>query len=431
MTKAVDQNEVALAMYRTACESHMRRDWREACHALAKALMATAARIDAMPAQVAPVAPAPSQAPVAAPKAPRAPKAAKGYDMTAEGLTRALRVLNRIKWRGDEHICAHVLFVARNGTLSMTRTDLERAITVTINEDLGEWAATCEARRLTDMLAKARGPLTLSGYSKRDSSELVVTGAVTVTLQGRSIDDWPDMAPQAGFELLDASESIYDALAYVAPHMSTEETRYYLKGAALRTTKVGLDVVATDGHTLARVTLKGQPMALDAILTRDFVGDVLATQAPDATLTIGPNFSTMRAGPVLLVSKLIDYTFPDYERVIPAKKNARTLDRLAMLEALERVMAVRGKEKEKPVKLTIADGACVITCRSLDGVALSESIPCHGADLEVGFAGPLLVNALRNAKGERVTLDSETAAHACRVADGMSDRVQVIMPTRI
>lgn len=430
MTKSIDQNETALAMYRTACESHMRRDWREACHALAKALMATAARIEAVPAQVASVTPSPAQA---APKASRAPKPSKGYDMTAQGLTRALRVLNRIKWRSrDDHICYHVLFEARGDQLAMTRTDLDRAITVTIDAPgIGEWGATCEARRLTDMLAKASGPLTMSGHSKADASELVTSGAISVTLQGRSIDDWPHMAPRAGFELLDAPAAVYDALAYVAPYMSDEETRYYLKGAALRTTKSGLDVVATNGSALARVTLKSQPPAMNAILTRDFVGDVLATQSPDATMTIGQTFSTMRAGPVLLVSKMIDGAFPDYERVIPTPKAARQVDRAAMLEAVERVMAVRGKEKVKPVKLAIADGACVITCRSLDGVELSESIPCDGEAFEVGFDGTLLACALRNAKGDRVTLDSESMASPCRVTDGLSDRLQVIMPLRL
>ena len=109
--------------------------------------------------------------------------------------------------------------------------------------------------------------------------------------------------------------------------ISTEETRYYLNGIYFHAAKAGgtdvLRGVATDGHRLARVEVplpKGAGDIPGVIVPRKTVGEVRKLlDESDGSVEVELSDTRIRfaSGNVTLVSKLIDGTFPDYERVIP------------------------------------------------------------------------------------------------------------------
>ena len=182
------------------------------------------------------------------------------------------------------------------------------------------------------------------------------------------------------------------ALAAVRPCASTEETRYYLNGVAIvsRTDASGVDVVATDGHrlaayhaayaTLSRADMVGPgenlaaPMSVSAIIPNGAL-DALA----DASLLyITPHHVQARIGSRLIVSRLIDGTFPDYRRVIPPTAST---DKTTVYSAYCDVKSLSGAAmlakqiggKNAPVAWEHA------TLRTKTGDDVSSSIPCIGA----------------------------------------------------
>ena len=122
--------------------------------------------------------------------------------------------------------------------------------------------------------------------------------------------------------------------------ISTEETRYYLNGIHVHATKGGaaamLRGVATDGHRLARVEValpKGAEQIPPIIVPRKTVGEIrklLEGETGEVEVSVSPTRIQFSLSRSVLVSRLIDGTFPEYERVIPAGN-----EKIAALEAKE------------------------------------------------------------------------------------------------
>ena len=153
--------------------------------------------------------------------------------------------------------------------------------------------------------------------------------------------------------------------------ISTEETRYYLNGIFLHTLDVGgtamLRAVATDGHRLARVETPAPQGAVGmpgVIAPRKAVNEVLKL-LDDPTQDVQIEISTAKVrfqfGDVVLTTKLIDGTFPDYQRVIPTANDKRlVVDKEPFERAVDRVSTL-SSERGRAIKLAIADGKMTLS----------------------------------------------------------------------
>src|SRR5262249_39143863 len=130
--------------------------------------------------------------------------------------------------------------------------------------------------------------------------------------------------------------------------ISTEETRYYLNGIYLHLAGAAksqtLRAVATDGHRLAQVDLelpKGAAGMPGIIVPRKTVGEVQRLiEDRDAEIAIELSQGKIRftIGEVVLTSKLIDGTFPDYARVIPVGNDKElVVDKKGFEKAVDRM----------------------------------------------------------------------------------------------
>jgi DNA polymerase-3 subunit beta len=263
--------DFALALYDAACVSHQRKDWRQACHALAATLKAELLRSAATPMPANDL-PAPAKPAAKAAKGPKAAAAPLAFTMTAESLSKALRLLCRITdRRGTIPILAHVLIVASGDTLDMTATDLDRELTLTVEAPgVGEWQATADAHALAKLLGKAKGPVSLAGEvtdhrrgaqndeSKPFCTRIMVGGAVNATLAGLPPADFPRVKADTlkGLHKVAVTPAqLVDGFSFARPAISTEETRYYLNGAyvhqVIEDGRRRVRIVATDGSRLA------------------------------------------------------------------------------------------------------------------------------------------------------------------------------------
>ena len=145
--------------------------------------------------------------------------------------------------------------------------------------------------------------------------------------------------------------------------ISTEETRYYLNGIYLHATKGGaasmLRGVATDGHRLARVEVAlpdGRRADPGVIVPRKTVGELrklIDDIGGEVEIGVSPTRIRFAFERAVLISKLIDGTFPDYERVIPTGNDKMAIFRADELgRAVDRVATI-STEKTRAVKLAL------------------------------------------------------------------------------
>jgi DNA polymerase-3 subunit beta len=179
--------------------------------------------------------------------------------------------------------------------------------------------------------------------------------------------------------------------------ISTEETRYYLNGIYLHAHTTGdvkvLRAVATDGHRLARFEMALPSGAADmpgVIVPRKAVGELrkLIEETSD-NVEVALSDSKIRFGfdAVLLNSKLIDGTFPDYQRVIPTGNDkVMEVDRKSFAEAVDRVSTI-SSEKSRAVKMSLKAGTLTLSASSPESGSASEELEVKygGTGIDIGF----------------------------------------------
>jgi DNA polymerase-3 subunit beta len=229
--------------------------------------------------------------------------------------------------------------------------------------------------------------------------------------------------------------------------ISTEETRYYLNGIFLHVTDEDeplLKAAATDGHRLARFTLprpEGAAGMPDVIVPRKAVGELrkLLDEALDGNVLIDLSASKIRftmggEGGVVLTSKLIDGTFPDYSRVIPtANDKLLKVDPKLFFSGVDRVATI-ATEKTRAVKIGLDQDRVTLSVTSPDnGTAAEEIAADYRADaLEIGFNANYLKDILGQIDSDTVELHLADAGAPTLIRENEKARaLYVLMPMRV
>lgn len=340
-------------------------------------------------------------------------------------LARALAAVCKVvEGRNTMPILGNVLLSADGGQLAVTGTDLDISYSVSVPCD-GNISTTVDAKRLSDIARRLSGSEV--SLSLKDGSLVVKSGRSRFTLPTLPADDFPRL--DAG--TFDAEFSV-DLAALVAPikfAISTEETRYYLCGVHLHgTAEGGIRAVATDGHRLAHNTASGMPQIPAVIVPAKTVGIV---PAGSVDVSLSKNKIRIATADTIIVSKLIDATYPDYLRVIPTSNdNIVIIERKALADAVARASAV-ASERGKAAKFTVAGDNIAIDMRAGDGTAY-EDVPAtySGEPIEIGFNTVYMADVLAAVPGDEVTIalaDSGTPA----IFRGGGDVLALCMPVRI
>ena len=226
--------------------------------------------------------------------------------------------------------------------------------------------------------------------------------------------------------------------------ISTEETRYYLNGIYLHATKADevpvIRAVATDGHRLARVEMvlpEGAAGIPGIIIPRKTVLELRKlVDESEEEVQIGLSETKIRVtiGEAALTSKLIDGTFPDYDRVIPSN-NDKTLEVECkpFAEAVDRVSTI-STEKSRAVKLSIENGSLVLSATSPEnGTAVEElEVRYLASPLEIGFNSRYLLDITEQIEGDGAQFVMSDAGSPTIVRDrDDASALYVLMPMRV
>lgn len=343
-------------------------------------------------------------------------------------LAHALSAVTKvIESRTTVPILSNVLLSVADGRLTVRGTDLDIEISTSVPVlDATDGTTTVDAKLLADIAKKAAGDIVL----EQDGDVLVVkSGRSRFRLQTLPAEDYPSLA-SGTFD----TEFDVDLAALVAPvgfAISTEETRYYLNGVFLHTVRGKLAAVATDGHRLARHYGDEHDHFDGVILPRKLVGIL-----PNGTVHISLSTTKVRitTADSVITSKLIDGTFPDYQRVIPTGNDKIvTVDKAALQKAVDRVSVV-SSERGRAVKLEIAPGSINLSVSSPDSGSAVEEIEADysGEPVEIGFNARYLSEMLANFGGEKVRIAlADSGSPTLISAVGDDALLSVLMPMRV
>ncbi|MCS6890954.1 MAG: DNA polymerase III subunit beta [Rhodovarius sp.] len=398
-----------------------------------------------------------------------------------------------VERRNTIPILAHVLLDARDGRLMLTATDMEIAVV----EEVGAAAPAREGRSTGGAAAASGSDLPAESERKpaarRESEEGATSGGVVILREGRTtapaatlydivrklpegarieldhpggdaplklragrfvthmlalpVEDFPAMTEgKLPFRFRLPAATLRGLIDRTRFAISTEETRYYLNGIYLHVSEQDgapmLRAVATDGHRLARVEVpmpegaRGMPGVIVPRKTVNELRKLAEETEGEVEIRLSDTKIQFTLGPVKLTSKLIDGTFPDYERVIPkANDKVLTVAKKQFAEAVARVAAI-STERSRPVKLSLGPNLLRLEASSPDqGQAQEElddgSVEYRASPLEIGFQARYLADITEQIE-ETVRFEFADGSSPTVVKDAARpDALYVLMPMRV
>lgn len=355
-----------------------------------------------------------------------------------------------VERRNTIPILSNVLIDAdAGGSVRVMATDLDLQVveTMTASSVDQPGAITVSAHLLFDIARKLPEGSQVS-LTTNDNRLEVKAGRSNFKLPTLPRDDFPVIVEgdlPTSFEL--PARMLAELIDRTRFAISTEETRYYLNGIFLHVTDEDeplLKAAATDGHRLARFTLprpEGAAGMPDVIVPRKAVGELrkLLEEALDGNVLIDLSASKIRftlggEGGVVLTSKLIDGTFPDYSRVIPtANDKLLKVDPKLFRSGVDRVATI-ATEKTRAVKIGLDGDRVTLSVTSPDnGTATEELAAEYRAEgMEIGFNANYLKDILDQVDAETVELHLADAGAPTLIRENESARaLYVLMPMRV
>ena len=339
-------------------------------------------------------------------------------------------------------ILSNVLLEKKGDRLTLLATDIEIQITTTTQGagGDGDGAVTVGAPKLQEILRSL--PDTTEVSLLLEDMRLQVRGGKSrFSLQTLPADDFPRMTISEGetkqFSI--SQKAFRQLLAKTQYAMAAQDVRYYLNGLLLLVEGTELRAVATDGHRLAfaSVAIETELPRQEMILPRKTVLELnrLLVDTDDAlNITLTSNQVRFAFGSVVLVSKLIDGKFPDYERVVPATlKNHMKVGRQTLMQAMQRA-AILTNEKFRGVRVVLGDNSLKLIAANAEQEEAQEEIEVdyNGDIIDVGFNVGYLLDVLNNVHADEIQWSFNDANSSALITLPGNDRFKyVVMPMRI
>ena len=362
-----------------------------------------------------------------------------------------LKALNHVasvvERRNTIPILSNVLLGAQGGSLKLTATDLDIEIVETVKAEVSqEGRTTVPAHVFNDIVRKLPDGAQIElSLGSDDGRMTLASGPANFSLQVLPPDDFPDVSGgdmSHSFSVSSADlKRLIDKSRFA---ISTEETRYYLNGIYLHAAEndgaATLRAVATDGHRLAQVEVampKGGDGIPGVIVPRKTVHEISRMiEDSDDEVQIEMSTSKIRftVGDIVLTSKLIDGTFPDYGRVIPDNNDkVLKVTNAEFASAVDRVSTL-SSDKGRAVKLALGDGKLVVSVNNPDSGSGTEELPVDYAsdDLEIGFNARYLLDISGQLQGDTAELHLADPGSPTLVRDiEDASALYVLMPMRV
>lgn len=368
------------------------------------------------------------------------------FTAEASAMSAALAVASKVvERRNTIPILSNAYFDAAGDRLLIKCTDLDLEISLTVPAKVATpGQTTVPAHLLADLMRKV--PAGAEAAFDIDQQMVVKAGRSSFKMHVLPSIDFPEMSGANYSHTIEMpGEALHRLLATVQFAISTEETRYYLNGIFLHAKdgdKPVLRAVATDGHRLAKMEIvrpdgaAGMPAI---IIPRKTITEIVKiSQGVTDTVKLEVSDTKIRftAGKTVIVSKLIDGTYPDYERVIPPLSNSiAKVDAKTLALAADRVATI-STERGRAVKFDVRAGTLTLSVINPDAGDAQDAIDVDytAEPIEIGFNSKYLLDALNALPGKTARISLTDAGSPTRFtdeSDAEESFLVVLMPMRI
>lgn len=365
-------------------------------------------------------------------------------------LLKSLGHVHRVVERRNTYpILANVLLKAVDGKLDLRATDLDIEVTESVPAMVGQaGTTTVPAHTLYEIVRKLADGAEVRLENNGGEQLTVSSGRSRFNLACLSPDSFPDLKSGTFTHTFSMpAAALRELIERTQFAISNEETRYYLNGIYVHVLEVNgtptLRAVATDGHRMARAETdapagaKGMPGIIVPKKTVSEVQKLLDGADGDAEVQVELSDTKIRftLGSVVLLSKLIEGTFPDYDRVTPKNNDKQmNVDKASFATAVDRVSTIASDRGGKAVKLAMREGQLELSVTNPDHGTASEelAVEFEPESFEIGFNARYLLDIIGQIRSESaVFLFNDAGSPTLVKEDGEAKALYVLMPMRV
>ena len=368
-----------------------------------------------------------------------------------ELLTGLQRVQGVVEKRNTMPILSNILLEARSDGVNIIATDLEIGMRGLYKAAVTQTGSvTLSARKLYEILKELReGEIELTVADNNWTT--IQAGKSQFKIVGLPSQDYPAL-PSIEREGLTPLTGVGfgDLIRKTLFAVGDNDARYILNGLLVTLTtiekKTMLRLVGTDGHRLAvaeqevtEASAKDAPREIKAIIPKKAAFEMrrlLEEEDGEPLIGFTKNLMIFRKSGLLLTSRLMEGTYPNYQQVVPKDKEVEkrvTVDRAELEGALRRV-AVLSRDKTHAVRVTFAPGRITLFSSNPDFGEATEELQARyeGQTLVTGFNARYLLDVLAVVDGDGVTLQMEAPLSPCLIRDPESPGfASVVMPVKV
>ncbi len=347
-------------------------------------------------------------------------------------------VQNIVAGKGSLPILQNVMIEAAGNSIKLTTTDLDISIKCEVEcEVVSEGATTLPVKLLfTSMTKAAEGEIEIDVDPQERAS--IKAGSARFKLQGMPSEEFPQL-PEEGdaYAYTVPQATIREMLRKTSYAASQDDTRRMLKGVLMSFKDEKLTMVATDGRRLAMVENEIEfPKAAekDIVLPSKAVSELQRSLIGEgnATIMVKKSQICFNLEKVLIYSKLMDDTYPNYRQVIPQKcEHHIAVDRQLLLDALDRA-SVMTMDESHSTKLIFEENTLTVTSAANDIGEAKDEVPIKyaGEKIETMFNPNYVMDPLKAIDDDEITIDINDG-HTPAVIRCAVPFIYVLMPLRI
>lgn len=365
-----------------------------------------------------------------------------------DDLTRGLHLLQGVaerQGRITQPILGHVLIEPDAKGIALSATDLEMGFRGHVDAIVKKPAAmTCSARKLYE-IAKEVAADEIVLRSAAEGWVEVLAGRSRFKVIAMNPEDFPELPlrepPAKGATLRVAAGTLREMIDRTLFAVSPDETRPNLAGVYMVAQQDTLQMVATDGHRLAKIdrAIPGVKMAKGVILPprglRELRKILDEADVADVTLSVGERDVRAQLEGLAFFMQLIEGEFPNYAQVIPkATTRKAVVQRDDLLAALRRT-SLLANERNRGVRLSLSAGTLALAASNPELGEASEDLEASyaGDELQIGFNATYLIEVLnQHPQGDTIEigLTDEVGPGVIRGSQD-PDYTYVLMPMRL
>lgn len=353
-------------------------------------------------------------------------------------------VQSAISSRSTLPILGNILFEATEKGVRLSATDLEVGIRTWVKADvIEEGAVTIPAKILADFLRTLDDSKEIKIEVQDNNKIEIRSGRDRLSVTGLPKEDYPVLPEfEEGKSVAIDKKTIQDMIRKTMFAASSDETRYVLNGVHLIVDGPKATAVATDGRRLA-FTQKNIPdngLQIKVIIPTKAVQEVLRLVSDDKSeeknlkISFTDNQGSFSDGSTVVLSRLIEGHFPNFEQVIPKTRDIQLrLDRMELLASVTRA-AVGTLERGGSIRMSLSKNLIRIQAAAQGRVEVESELATNyeGSEFDIAFNPLYLIDVLKALEQKEVSIELTTPLNpgVVRPADDESYRY-VMMPMKV